>query len=391
MPVETEGTEQEVTPAAAEASGEVESGAEGEESLGAPAERAEATAVKDRAALETSVASLLGKAFDNTDEEPEAEADGEAEVVDEDAETEDETPSDEEVEDEGTEAEEAAAPVAKVIKPDPNAPTLPAAHIRTLKAYEWTDEEIAQNLKVLGSKFVETAAKLHKNRNDETLKWAEAGRQHRQQQAAAAAAQRIASPQQDTSAVLPLLDVKKLKEQFGDDKLIDLLVGPVNAQTERLNALLPKLEQVQNQSVTNQQDIVIRQIEGFFGGKELEPYKEIYGDTTNDAGRQAFIANPTTRQNRDKVLEMADALMAGAGLQGRSLTLSEALTQAHDSLSSGYKVKAVRTTLTKNLRQRQRAITQKPSGRAPNNPTGVNGTKSALEKKVGGLLTKAFA
>lgn len=389
MPEAIVADESTVTP---NATAEAEGGEGGEESLGTPAARAEAQEVKDRAALESSVGDLLSKAFTSKDEDTEDEPAEEAaaaskETPDEEEETPAETDEEEVVDEEGTEAGEAAAKPAKVIKPDANAPTLPAAHIRTLKAYEWTDAEIAQNLKVLGSKFVETAAKLHKNRNDETLKWAEAGRVAKTQQQQ----QRQNAPAPvDTSAALPLLDSKALKAEFGDDKLFDKIVGPVNAAIERMNVMLPQLQQVQNQSVTNQQDSLIRHIDGFFGSKELEPYKEIYGDTSTDEGRQAFIANAEHRKSRDKVLEMADAIQAGAERQGRSLSLGEVLTLAHDALSSSYKIKAVRTKIKAELQQRSRAISQRPSGRAANNPTGVNGVKSATEKKVAGLLAKAF-
>jgi hypothetical protein len=383
MPETIVADESTVTPT--DATAEAEGGVEGEESLGTPAARAEAQGAKDKAALESSVGDLLTKAFNSTDsdEEPAAEAEAEAEETpDEEEETPAESDEEEVVDEDGKEAEEAAAKPAKVVKPDANAPTLPAALVRTLKAYEWTDAEIAQNLKVLGSKFVETAAKLHKNRNDETLKWAEAGRQQKAQQQQ----QRQNAPAQvDTSAALPMLDMKALKTEFGDDKLFDKIVGPVNAAIERMNLVLPQLQQVQNQSVTNQQETLVRHIDGFFGGKELEPYKEVYGDAST------IGSNKTHQDARNKVLEMADALMVGAGAQGRSLTLGEALTLAHDSISSGYKIKAVRTTIKKELVQRSKAITQRPSGRAPNNPSGVNGSKSALEKKVGGLLSKAFA
>lgn len=48
---------------------------------------------------------------------------------------------------------------------DADSPTLPDSYRRSLKAYGWTDDEIAQNLKSLGSSFIGTAAKIHSNRN----------------------------------------------------------------------------------------------------------------------------------------------------------------------------------------------------------------------------------
>ncbi|KKL89127.1 hypothetical protein LCGC14_1917790, partial [marine sediment metagenome] len=58
----------------------------------------------------------------------------------------------------------------------PTAPILPSSHRRSLAAYGWSDEEIDQNLEVLGEKFIDVASKLHANRNEEVSAWAQAGR-----------------------------------------------------------------------------------------------------------------------------------------------------------------------------------------------------------------------
>lgn len=329
----------------------------------------------DRTKLESNVANRLAAAFG--DETP---ADEAAETSTEETPAEEQTTTDEEevVETEKVTEDEGAA--AKPEQTGTQAPTLPAAYIRTLKAYEWTDEEIAQNLKVLGSKFVETAAKLHNNRNAEVSKWADAGRQAK----AAQQQQQTQQTQTIPTTLTPLkpFDITALKEHYGDDKFITEF-EKMNTMVAQVNAILPAVQEVQQRSQTAELETLVRQIDGFFGGKELEPFKGVYGDATSIA------SNKTQQEARNKVLEMADALRVGAEIQGRPLSLGEALTLAHDSLSSGYKVQAVRTTIQKQLKTRNKGITQAPRNRAAN-PDGKNGTRTGLERRVAAGLAKAF-
>lgn len=334
---------------------------------------AEASAPVDTKALHATIGSLLGKAFHE-------EAPAEEAVVEEE-----QTPAEE---DGGTEEEQdaqeaAATPTPVAVNPPAagTAPTLPAAHRRSLIARGYTDQEIDADLKNVGSKFLEMAERVHRGRSAEIADWATAGRQAK----ATAQQQQPVTPQQQVPASgLQPLDAAKLKEQFGDDKLIDALVGPVNAAIAKLNTALPVVQSVQQRSQQAETEALVRHVDGFFGSKDLEPFKQIYGDNANFATDQTKIAA------RNKVLEMADALITGAGYQGRSLTLGEAMTMAHDSLSSDYKIQAARTQIKQQLQQRNKGISMKPQGRA-NNAAGLNGTRKSVENTVGALLQKAFA
>jgi hypothetical protein len=341
----------------------------------------------DTKALEATVDSLLGKAFSDSSQET-AEPPAEEQPTDEQIAAGEKPAGEEEVtaEEEQDAQGAAAKPQPVTVTPaDGNAPTLPAAFRRSLIARGYTETEIDADLKTQGTRFVEMAERVHRGRSAEIADWANAGRQakaaQQQQQ------QQRQQQQQPTvsDGALPKLDAKVLKEQFGDDKLIDALVGPVNAAIDRLNAKLPVIENVQKRSETAEQEALIRHIDGFFSGKELAPYKAVYGDTAGFAKDQKFI------DARNKVLETADALIAGAGLQGRSLTLGEALTLAHDALSGDYKLQAVRTQVKQALTQRTNGITLKPGTRVASNPAGYNGSKATTERKIGALLTKAFA
>lgn len=276
-------------------------------------------------------------------------------------------------EEETTEPAEAAA-----AKP---ASTLPAAYVRTLKALEWSDEEIAsagQNPALLPS-----IAKLHQSRNKEMAGWAELGRQ----QKAKAQEQQPAAQPAATKAVLQAFtpaEVAALKDKYGDEAggLIDTLTARLNPLIEKVTAALPVVEQTQARAQAAQAEMLNRQINTFFSSKELVPYKDEYGtDATKLNEKQAA--------SRQKVLEYADALIGGASLQGRQLSFEEAMQAAHDAVSGGLKEQAARKQVIGQLQQRQRAITVKPGARqAPK--TAVAKTRGELESRVRKSLSEVL-
>lgn len=281
------------------------------------------------------------------------------------------------------EAEEAAAPASEK-KSAAGTPTLPAAYRRSLKAYEWTDDEIDNALATGGDRFVLTAQKMHANRNKEVAQWAEAGRAARQPGQQTQTSNQ--KPVEDDGQLKPV-DAAALKAKYGDEALIDDIVGPVNKVVAQINKLVPQVQRSQQQSQQTELETLDRQVQAFFGSKDLEAYRETaYGHGANQT--------PEHITNRQKVLETADALIGGAKLQGRYLTLDEALTLAHDSVTAPIKAKAARTELGNQLKKRNTAISLRPNTRgAAAGSTGVAkaATRSELEKRVQFGLRKAFA
>jgi hypothetical protein len=248
----------------------------------------------------------------------------------------------------------------------------PAAYRRSLKAYDWTDEEINEAAKQPG--FLTTAAKIHQNRNKEVSGWAEAGRKAQQSSQAP-------KPEPAVAATgLTPIDAAKLKAQYGDEALIDALVGPVNLAIERMNQMLPVVQQTQQRAQMAHGETLVRQIDGFFSGKGMESYKETYGtDTATLTGEQLA--------GRNKVLEFADALTAGAQLQGRTLPLNDAMQLAFDAVSGGTKTQAARKELTKSLQTRAKGVTLKPGSRGTNLNASPAKGRSDLEKRVKSSLS----
>lgn len=297
----------------------------------------------------------------------------------------DETPVAEETP-ETTEEAAAEATTEQEEKPvvaDPKAPILPDAYRRSLKAYEWTDDEITNALAQGGQKFVESAAKMHQTRSKELAGWAELGRKQRPETPVVVAEKPSVAVQTGT---LKPVDVKALKAKYGDEALIDEIVGPVNALMDQINQILPQVRETQAASQTAKQENLGRQIDGFFGSENMKAHATTYGTET---GKLA----PEQLSSRNKVLELADALIGGASLQGRQLSFNEAMELAHDSVTGPAKEQAARTKLTSQLQQRAKGISLKPGTRKPGAgaPLSAAANRSALEKRTTSALQKAFA
>lgn len=343
----------------------------------------------DRTKLESTVAK--GLAALRGDEPAETVEDGDESETDDEAgeEVEEETEGEEggeEQEEEGEEeeteteeVEEAAAP-AKSGK-DSKAPTLPAAYRRSLKATGWEDSEIDENLKALGPKFIETAAKFHKSRVEETQRFAQLGRQAKEQ----AKSNTPAAKTTGFETIAPL-DAAKLKEHYGEDALIDSIIGPVNAAIQQINAIVPTIQKTQASAQAAEMESLAGQVESFFSGKELATFTDLYGKVGDEGFSEKHV------EARNKVLELADALIVGARVQNRKMSLNDALLIAHDSLSGEHKGKAAREGLKKTLKTRERGISLKPGSKVstPSNDKQAPKTRGDLEKKVGAKLANLF-
>jgi len=321
--------------------------------------------------VKESLAETIQTRFDsvmNTDE-PDDETPAETEPVTEPAAepTDEAAPATEELEAE-TQPTAEAAPV--------KAQPFPAAYRRSLKAYDWTDEEINEAAKQPG--FLTTAAKIHQNRNKEVSGWAEAGRKAQAQQSTPA--KQESAP---ANTGLKPIDAAKLKAQYGDEALIDALVGPVNQAIEQMNQMLPIVQQTQQRAQMAHGETLVRQIDGFFSGKGMESYKETYGTDTATLTEDQLAG-------RNKVLEFADALTAGAQMQGRTLHLNDAMQLAFDAVSGGTKTQAARKELTQTLKTRAKGVTLKPGSRGTNLNASPAKGRSDLEKRVKSSLASVM-
>lgn len=320
----------------------------------------------ERAALEASVQSKLDAldfTGDGSDPEPDADPSADPPATEPDGGSEPEAKGSEgegqpaqEVEETPAEGEQVSEEQPKSEAKPKTGPTLPAAYVRSLKAYDWTDEEIEKAFKADPANFTVTAQKIHKNRSDEVAKWADIGRAIKEQSTAQKSDPKPqASPHLDpkTGGFKPL-DVDAMVEKYGNEEIVREIVAPVNEVLAAVNSILPDLLTGVSTIRQSRQETMARQVDQFFGQKELEPFASVYGKDFDTADEEQI-------GNRNKVLEVADALLAGAAQQGRKLTTTDALTMAHDHVSSGFKKDTAIKEVKQQVQKRSASITLKPS------------------------------
>lgn len=290
-----------------------------------------------------------------------------------------ETPAtDADVQTEEQKTETDAADTAGQAKPTPGtvnpaAPLVPDAYRRSLKAYQWTDEEIDAAAKAGPAQFLATAAKIHASRIEQTKQWSDLGRRMKDEAAAKPAAEQAKLPE------LKRVDTAALRKQYGDEPFIAAL-EQFNQIHDYLEQVKPWIEQSQKRQQSAELETLGRQIDDYFTGKTMEPYHDMYGKGGTKLTDQQLTA-------RQKVLETADLLLGGAKQMGRSMTLDEALTLAHDSVSGPVQASAAVKKVVAAVKTRSNAISMRPGIRSTPAP---KGDRAALQAKVKTGLAAAF-
>lgn len=237
-------------------------------------------------------------------------------------------------------------------------PTLPAAIRRSLKAYQWTDEEIDEAFGRDPDGFLPMASKIHSTRVQEMQNWAALGRQQREEADAGPA---DSDPTPPATAFpdggLGRIDFDKLAADSGFDK--ETLVkafGPVATTIDAINAILPALNDGVQTVQRNKQAELARQIDQFFQSTDMVPYTEFYGKSWDNADNDQI-------GHRNKVLELADHMIVGAAHHGRSLSPFEAMELAHHTVSSEVTGTAIRKQIAEQVGHRRKGVSLKPTSK----------------------------
>ena len=260
--------------------------------------------------------------------------------------------------------------------------TLPAAYVRTAKARGWTDEEIADAVKVNPDAAMRTFERMHTSRTQEINEWADLGRKNRQTPALTATPSPAASPVAPAQVALQPINVAAMVEKYGNQGLIEELAGPVNAAIAMLGPLVTGAQESRAQARRTQQETLGKTVEDFFTAKEMAPFATAYG-------KSGSLTTPQV-ETRSKVLETADALIAGAAFQGRQLSVQDALVLAHDSVTSGLKETIIRDQIRKDVTKRAAGITLKPTATGRTQTGGPPRDRQELLGRTEDRLAKAF-
>ena len=317
-----------------------------------------------RAELEAKLSSALGDV-----EEPESPGVDETPTDDTDAPEQDEQDSDQDESDASPEAD----------KPVEQPSTLPDSWRRSLKARGWDDETIDNFWTERPDLAATVFEKVHVSRNEELSQWAALGRAHR----AIPEASAVVAPKPTEKPALTAIDVEALVAQSGgSEEVIRAFADPLNRVIEQLNQVVPHVQRSVEDAKARAQETLGAQVEAFFGRDDAKPFSAVFGESAKNLTAEQLAA-------RGQVLEQADALMAGALLQGRKLAVEEALEMGFDIVTSDQKIQAARSELRKSVKKRAKGLTLKPSARRSAPATGKR-SRAQLESVVEEGLTKIF-
>lgn len=337
-------------------------------------ESAERTTVSqepaERAALESTVSSSLADIFKDGDDELVDPSPARKEPPKEEPTAEPEPkPTGEKEPEPKEEPAKAAASEQEKETPTPT-PTaspaemvLPAAYKRSLKAFQWTDDEIANGMKSNPEAFLRMAEKTHTSRVAQTQQWAEMGRKAQQAEAA------VPPP-----AAKPKVDFTAMRQKYGNEPFIDAM----EAQQAQLESAQAFVQQSQARQQEQEQETLRKSVDGFFTSADLKEYAKSYGKGA---------LTPEQNGERQKVVQHAALLISGARVQGQAMTLEDALTMAHDAVSSPVVAKQAVAKVREQVQQRQAALSLRPGSRASAQPAA---TRKDLEGKVKEGLSKIF-
>jgi len=268
-------------------------------------------------------------------------------------------------------------------------PTLPDSHRRSLQAKGWTDEDISHALETRAEEFLRAAEDIHAARSQELAEWAAMGRSHRMNPAAGLAeASAPSAPAPEVPAAsesqLALINEDELIEEFGEDA--KKIVGPVNRAIQAINKVLPEVQQVREQAKQQEQQNLVSQINTFF---------EQTGEVDRFGGNDLRQLSQEQVQARNQVLETADALSAGARLQGRQMSTQEALQAAYDLHAGPVRRDALLDSIRSEIKKRGRGVTVKPVRRksaslAEGGESGRPASKEELEARTKARLARVF-
>ncbi len=214
--------------------------------------------------------------------------------------------------------------------------TLPAEVRRSLQNYGYTDAQIDEKLKTGSKDFLNIAEMAHNIRKKEVEAYARLGQQVQQQKPAA--------PQTTVAAPAATDEVTEADiQEF-------LKLNPNNPSAlfiaKQARSDIAFRQQQREATRAAQNAATQTQINSFFAQEGMKAYTEHY-------------AKPEVRQ---KLLETAAAVEAGLAAQGRQVTVTEALTMAHDALAAPIVKAAARQEITDEAKARDAALTQRNVG-----------------------------
>jgi len=250
---------------------------------------------------------------------------------------------------------------------------LPDAFHRAAEHDGWKPEDIKGFFEADPERALVTFQNIYNSMNRASRDFANLGRikaeQTRQQVEDTAKAD-------DKVEIKDFVDVEKLKEEYGDNPLINV-VEPLNDALKQITQEVKSLKSQKSSSAadiafaksdqeaaTARADATAKQadmklIEQFFTAEDMKSYKDFYG--TIRMGQIFQDLQPGQQKNRYEVLQTADQMIAGNAMQGNELSVPDALLRAHLLVTESIREKVIREEIKSSLTKRNKGLTLRPS------------------------------
>lgn len=252
---------------------------------------------------------------------------------------------------------------------------LPSGHRRAALARGYTNEEIDYFLESDPKEAVARLEKVYNEWQETSVRYSDAGRKLRAaQQYATERGEdkevKVASKAATDEPLIPI-DAKALVEKYGQEDLINEIVGPLNKSIAHSNAVAERLAKSEEFLRSTQENALGDAIQEFFTSKDMEPFKKTFGTVGNLTEKQVA--------SRTELLGQADILSAGALDHGSEISIREALERAHMIVSHTSIDETIRQKIHAGMKKRTKTVRSSHKKTAPGSE---EKTMDSLEKQV---------
>lgn len=269
-------------------------------------------------------------------------------------------------------------------KPAGDTKAIPDSHFRAALHMGWKPEDIGELYDKSPEVALKTLAKCYEQVNATSRQLGELGQRARQLKEQPPQ-QPQPQPQQPGRKESLL---KKLKEKYEDDPIIDILGELIPDQTPTPERPRQRQPEPQYTLPSIDQEIAVRQqINTFFTADEMDVYQDFYGTTSQAGGWDTLT--PGQRANRLEVCNRAQNILDGAAMAGMQVSTAEALERAHLEVAAPMAEQFVRERIVKSAQKRAAGVVLKPSSTKTPAQAGAYNKEQAI-KDVSAEINKIF-
>jgi hypothetical protein len=278
---------------------------------------------------------------------------------------------------------------------------IPEAFVRAAIHQGWEEADVKDLIKANPDLALKTLTSCYNSVTNASKEWSALGRARIQseREAAESDGRRSGVQDSDDSSIEPLLE--KLKENYADDPLIDVVskllknstkVGKTNEPVNNQQQAADLYHTETARATASANASVDQRVNTFFSNDTMSPYEEFYGKL----GLSQTVGDLTNGQqlHRAQVMEEAECIMTGKRMRNLNPTIEEVLAEAHLIVTEPIREQVIRNNLKKTAVSRKKTL--RPSKSKKSGIVSVRGSnakpknRQELLSKVGHNMAKVF-